>query len=257
MVAKFGNVLKSIKISAVKNSPAILLGVGIVGFFSAMVLVGKETPKALAKIDEKKKELDTDKLKPVEIVKATWVCYIPAAVTAGMSVVCILGSNRINARRYAALSAAYGLTEAAFKDYREKAVEVIGERKDKEIKDRIAKDKIDNHPMDEKDIIITGKGNYLCFDSISGRAFRSDIDYVKKAQNRFNERLLTEMFMTLNEWYGILDIPKLPDIDIGKEIGWKLEDGLLDLCFSSQLTEDGEPCLVIGYNLLPRYNYRD
>jgi len=43
---------------------------------------------------------------------------------------------------------------------------------------------------------------------------------------------------------------------IGDDLGWNIDDGLIDLEFSSQLAEDETPCLVIGYRVAPRYDFR-
>ena len=42
---------------------------------------------------------------------------------------------------------------------------------------------------------------------------------------------------------------------MGDELGWSIEDGLLDIDFGSQITDDGEPCIVLHYNISPKYNY--
>ena len=38
---------------------------------------------------------------------------------------------------------------------------------------------------------------------------------------------------------------------MGEDLGWNIDDGYIDLSFSSQLAEDGTPCLVINYQLSP------
>jgi len=77
-VSKF---LTNVKSSLSKHSPEILVGIGITGMVTTTVLAVKATPKALKLIEETKKEERKDKLTPIETVKATWKCYIPAAVT--------------------------------------------------------------------------------------------------------------------------------------------------------------------------------
>ncbi len=43
----------------------------------------------------------------------------------------------------------------------------------------------------------------------------------------------------------------------GDELGWNIDDGYIDLSFSSQLASDGTPCLVIDYSIAPRYDFRN
>ena len=79
-----------------KRSPEILIGIGIAGMVTTTVLAVKATPKALELINDKKDELEVEKLTPIETVKATWKCYVPAAVSGAVSIACLLGSHSVN-----------------------------------------------------------------------------------------------------------------------------------------------------------------
>lgn len=243
---------KNVRTTLHKHSPEILTGIGIVGMISTTVMAVKATPKALILIEEKKKEEQLDGLTPIETVKTTWKCYVPAAVTGTLATACLIGASSVNSKRNAALATAYTLTETAFKEYKEKVVETIGEKKEQTIKDKVAKEHIDKHPVNNKEIIITGRGDVLCCDAISKRYFRSDIEKIRKAVNDINYRLNVEMYISLNDFYYEIG---LDPTGIGDDIGWNINNGLIDVDFSSQLTADGEPCLVISYNVEPRYEY--
>ncbi len=65
---------------------------------------------------------------PKDIIKTAWPCYIPAAVGA-ISVFCLIGASSTNLRRNAALATAYTLSESTLKEYQEKVVETIGEKR--------------------------------------------------------------------------------------------------------------------------------
>ncbi len=246
------NIVKSVRTVISKRSPEILTGIGIAGMITTTVMAVRATPKALVLIEDKKIENDTDKLTLVETIKATWTCYIPAAVTGTLSVVCLIGANSVNARRNAALATAYTLSESALKEYQEKVIETIGEKKEQTVRDAIAKDKIDRDPVSSKEVIITEKGNTLCYDSISGRYFKSDIDKLKKVENELNRRMRDEMYISLNEFYYEIG---LNPTSIGDDLGWNIDRGYIELNFSSQLADEGTPCLVIDYQVAPRYEY--
>lgn len=246
------NIVKSVRTVISKRSPEILTGIGIAGMITTTVMAVRATPKALVLIEDKKIENDTDKLTLVETIKATWTCYIPAAVTGTLSVACLIGANSVNARRNAALATAYTLSESALKEYQEKVIETIGEKKEQTVRDAIAKDKIDRDPVSSKEVIITEKGNTLCYDSISGRYFKSDIDKLKKVENELNRRMRDEMYISLNEFYYEIG---LNPISIGDDLGWNIDHGYIELNFSSQLADEGTPCLVIDYRVAPRYEY--
>lgn len=251
--------------AARKHSPEILTGIGIAGMLSTTVLAVRATPKALMLIEEKKREKkfavikdggDPD-LTKLEIVKTAWKPYIPAAVTGVASIACLVGASSVNARRNAALAAAYALSESTLADYKEKVVETIGEKKAQEVKDAIAKDKVENDPVTRKEIITTDKGETLCYDALSGRYFKSDIEYIRRAVNNLNERLLFDTHISLNEYYDEIGLEEI--FPMGENLGWTVDPdsankGLIELDFSSQLAE-GTPCLVVGFSNAPRYDY--
>jgi len=250
------NVSKTAKgIQAVigKHSPEILTGIGIAGMIMTTVIAVRGTPKALNLIENIRKESDTDKLTRLEIIQATWKCYISAAITGGLSIACLIGASSVNVRHNAALATAYALSESALKEYREKVVESIGERKEQSIRDAVVKSAVERNPVGNHEVIITEKGNTLCYDSISGRYFKSDIDKIKKAVLEINWNLLRESYVSLNDFYYEIG---LSNTKFGEDLGWKIEDGHVEVRFSSQLAEDDTPCLALDYTIAPRYDYR-
>jgi hypothetical protein len=170
----------------------------------------------------------------------------------GVTVACIIGANSINLKRNAALASVYSITEATLKEYQSKVIETIGEKKEQAVRDEIAKDHLAKDPVSKKEVILTGKGEVLCYDSISGRYFKSDMEKLRRLENDFNKTLLTEMYVSLNDVYYEMG---LKGIKIGDDIGWNV-DSLIEFNFSSQLTDDGQPCIVVDYLVGPRTDYR-
>ena len=246
---------KSAQLTIAKHSPEILTGVGIAGMITSGILAVRATPKALLLIEARHTELGLEhdeKLPPAEAVKATWKCYIPAAVTSLMSIICLVGASSVSARRTAALATAYKLSETALAEYQEKVIEEVGEKKERVIRDKVAEECIKKDPVSNHEVIITGKGTTLCYDGTFGRYFRSDIDSIKKAINKVNRSVVTDMYVSLNDFYDEIG---LSPTKIGDDLGWNLDDGEIDVDFSSQLAEDGTPCLVIRYTVAPRYDF--
>lgn len=251
-----GNVQRSL----IKHSPSILTGIGIAGMVATAVMVGKATPKAVELLQKQKESPDyiepESKMEGVaNVVKTTWKCYLPAAITGFVSITCLLGANSVHAKRNMVLATAYQLSEKAFSEYKDNTVEVVGEKKAQAIQDKIAQKHIEENPINNNEVIVTGKGNSLCYDSISGRYFTSDIERIRRVENELNRELINDLYVSLNEFYHELGLKPI-DERIGDELGWNVDDGLVDIAFSSQLAEDGRPCLVINYNLVPRYNYK-
>lgn len=101
------SIAKGVRTAMKKHSPEILTGIGIAGMITTTVMAVKATPKALILLEEKKDELDTDRLEPKDIIKTAWPCYIPAVVVGSISVFCLIGASSTNLRRNAALATAY------------------------------------------------------------------------------------------------------------------------------------------------------
>lgn len=246
-------VVHAIKDAFEKRTPEILTGIGIAGMITTTVLAVKATPKAILLLNDRKDELETERLPITEVVKTTWKCYIPAAVTCGASIACLIGASSVNLKRNAALATAYKLSEAALSEYRDAVVETIGEKKERDISDKVAEKRVKKNPVTKSDVIVTGNGTTLCLDSISGRYFQSSMQKIESAKNKINERMLYENYVSLNDLYDELG---MECTKIGEDLGWNIfGDGLLDISFSSQLTDDGTPCLVMDYSVEPRHNY--
>lgn len=239
-----------------KHSPELLTGIGIAGMITSTVLAVKATPKALKLIEQKQNELypdSTEKLTPVETVKTTWKCYLPAAITGVAATACLIGANSVNARRNAALAAAYNLSASALSEYKEKVVETIGEKKEQAIRDKVAEERIKKEPVNNSAIIVSGTGNTRCFDTITRRRFTSDIEQIKKIVNELNRRMINgEDCISLNEFYYELG---LEGCAVGDELGWNVTRGLIELDFSAQLDTDGVPCIVLDYMVVPKRGY--
>lgn len=232
-------------------SSEILVATGIVGMLTTTVIAVRATPKALRLIEEAKEEKG-EELTKLETVKAAAKVYIAPTITAVTSTACIIGASKINRRRNAALATAYAISEAALNEYKDKVIATIGEKKESEIQDAIAKDHINRNPVNQNEVIITEKGNTLCYDITSGRYFKSDIDKIKTAIHELNFQMVDDMYVSLNDFYSAIG---LRSTSIGDDMGWNISNGPIKPRFSSQLSEDGTPCLVIKYNIAPMYNY--
>jgi len=230
-----------------KNSPTILTGIGVTGVISTTALAIKGTILAVEVIDDeesyaKRKFTNREKLELV------WKLYLPTAASGIITIAAIVGSNHISSKRNAALMSLYSVADSALKEYQDKVIEMFGEKKEAKVRDEIAQDKLDENPV--HDIIITSKGEHLFFDALSGRYFRSDVETVRRVQNDFNELLFNDMFVPLNEFYDMLG---LEGTEMGRNTGWDVQKGKLDIKFSAKIAADGEPCIVLGYSIEPRF----
>lgn len=262
---------RGVKRGLVRHSPEILTGIGIAGFVTTAVLAVKATPKALSLIEKETENRrcaetgietgsdeqtmrisDSNKLPAADTIKLVWKYYVPAAVMGLLSAACIIGGNTVTRRRNAALAAAYALSETAFREYSEKVAEIVGEEKGCKIKDEIAQKKITDNPVKQCEVIVTEDGNTRCYDTVSGRYFDSDIEKIRKAENKLNKDMRDEMSVSLNDFYYEIG---LPPISVGNDLGWNIDKGYIDIYFSAALDGNEKPCIVLNYKVAPIYDF--
>ena len=247
------------------NSATILSGLAIAGVVATVTLAVRATPVALRRIDvrlnekwadggetlEEKDETRKDGLTVMETVQVTWKDYIPATVAGVATIGCIIGANRIGERKQASLLGAYALVDTAFREYKDEVLAQLGKNKEQKVTDAVAARQIDEHPVNDAQVIITAGGDQLCFDTLTGRYFHSDIEAIRRVENEIKRRVLTDMYAAHNEFYDLLG---LEEVGLGNELGWNIEN-LIELVFTSHLAQDGRPCLAIGYVRFPRVDY--
>lgn len=247
--------LRSFEMAIRKHSPEIMTGIGIAGFITSTVLAVKATPKAIILLDEKKKKekLSKNTKLPVgEVVKTTWKCYVPTVVTGVAAGACVVGGQVSSLRRNTALAAAYSLSASTLKTYQQKVIETIGEKKEKEIRDEVAKDQIRNNPVGRNEIIIAGNGSIRCYDPTTNRYFVSSVDKLRRIEVKLNKDLINCMFVSLSDYF---DEVGLSPTNISDDLGWNSDD-TIEFDFSSQLDEMDNPVLVVSFRVGPREDYR-
>lgn len=255
------------------NSSVILLALGITGLLTTTAVAVSVTPKAVKKIEEHKgkiqgvktkiseskmpeetKELKKEKaLLYLDAGKDLGLLYGPAAILACTSCMCLIKSHNIEHKRLTAMTAAYQISETARREYKDKVLETLGAKKEKDIRDAIAQDKVKENPPDKQSDTYTSTQDTLCYDTMSGRYFRSSGEHIKKIENIMNRKLRNEHYISLNEVYDELG---LEHIRLGDELGWNIERDEIDFNLSGMLNDDDVPILVVDYYVAPRYDYR-
>lgn len=245
--------VKGVRMAASKHSPAILTGIGVALGVTATVLAVKATPKAMQLLEEKKEAEEVDELTPVEVVKTAWKPYIPVAITTVASAACVIGAHSVHMKRTAALAAAYKISETALSEYSSKVLETVGEKKEQTIREKVAQERIDKKPVGNREVIVTGDGDTLCYDYYSDRYFYSDVNKLRKAENKLNKQILHDIggSVSLNEFYDEINLKRTPD---GDKFGWNTDD-LIDLDIHAGLSDNDKPCIVVAHYVGPKYDY--
>lgn len=230
------------------NSPVILTGLATAGVVTTAVMAAKAVPRALNSVWEAESEF-TEPITAKQKVQLTWRYFVPAGIMGSATIACIIGAHTISTRRSAALASAFALSETAFKEYREKAVEVAGKAKEKAIREGVAQDKV-NEAEGASEIVLLGGDDILCFDTYTSRFFKSSKNALEKAEVEINRRILNEMYASLNDWYNLIGLKTVSE---GDNLGWN-NDHPLELIFSA-VFEEGKPVAAIDYRFSPRPDF--
>lgn len=252
---KMSILAKQAKKLVANNAPAILTSVGVAGALTTAYLVGKASFKAAEIIDNENKRRDEsiDEY-PMELsdkFEMVWREYVPAAAVAALTVAAIIGSNHISTRRAAAMASALTVSDKIFTEYKKAVVDKIGEKKEQEVHDKVVTDQVENLPKRDTEVVIIN-GDVLCMDARSGRTFTSNMEDLRRAVNDVNQRMLCDSYVSLSEFYDLIG---LDATDESSEVGWRADDGLLEPRYTSALTKDSKPCLVISFDVKPHYRY--
>jgi hypothetical protein len=153
-----------------KNSPEILMGVGIAGVVATVVTACRATVKAGEVLDEHKENMDMinqavevadegeyteqDIKKDKLIVYSKTAVgmarlYAPTIAIGSLSIVCILVSNRIIKKRYLGAVAAYNALSVSYETYRKRVREKYGDDVDYEMRYGVTRETIEEKTKDE------------------------------------------------------------------------------------------------------------
>ena len=254
MKEKLMKTYKKVELKAIKHSPEILAGVGVVGVVGSLVMACKATTKLSDVLEESKEQLD--KIKEVaadpayeekytqdDAKKDTTITYVqtamkvtklyaPSVILCASSLGCLLASNNILKKRNAALSAAYMTVDKSFKEYRKRVADRFGEEVEKEIRYNIKAEEITKVDEDGNEVTETVKvmdgtddpnsySDYARFFDESCAAWQNDAEYnltfLKAQQQYANDLLKAKGRLFLNEVYRMLGID---ETKAGQVVGW-------------------------------------
>lgn len=241
-----------------KHSPEILLAAGVVGVVASGVMACKATLKVEEIVDDAKHKIDMihkvsadpemaekyteeDSKKDLAIVYTqTAVKFIklygPSVALAGVSIGCMIGSNRILNKRNVALAAAYATVDKGFKEYRGRVIERFGKELDKELKYGIKAKEIEEVSVDEKGKEVSTKSTVEVMDPNSYSPYSIIFDdgntgwdpdpeltkyFLIQQQNWANERLKAKGHLFLNEVYDMLGAKRTK---AGAQVGWVYDE---------------------------------
>lgn len=197
-----------------------------------------ETKDALDKLKACKNGEDSKKDKAKIYAKAagkTVKNYAPAAASMTVGIGLILGSHKIMKNRNASLAAGYAALDAAYRKYRERVREAVGEDAERDIRYGISRSKVDviedngdgKKPKKTKVEVAEIKdplalySPYAKFFDESCIEWTKDPEYnmtfLRLVQNQMNDKLKAQGHLFLNEVYDALGIART---SMGNRVGW-------------------------------------
>lgn len=247
-----GNMLRRVAKLADDNSPALLTAAGVAGVVITAFLTARSAAKS-AEIIRVVEEDHGEQITTGEKAELVWKQYIPPFCAGAVTITCIVLANRIGTRRVAAMAALAAVSERAYEEYKLKVRERVGEHKERAIRDEINQMRVDQQPPKSNEVFIVGEGEVLFMDSFTRRYFKSTVEKVRRAENDINARIVTDFYASLTEFYDLIGLPKTAYSD---EVGWNL-DNRLKVNFTTAISEEQKPCMVIDFDSFPKVGFED
>lgn len=266
-----------------KHSPTIMFVGGVIGVVATAVLASRATLHVDDILDE-----HDDMIQKIEDTHETRIdytdvmaqrdkavvyfrtgarmarVYAPAVLLGGVSIALLTGAHVVLNRRYAGAAAAYAAVDKAFKAYRARVKEELGEDKDREF--RYGNNPF--QPLDELGVTherrnAEGTLQYARFFDESNKNWKSTSHlnsfFLKCTQSWANDLLRMNGHVFLNEVYDMLGFDRTRE---GAIVGWVLErgdgkgDGYIDFGifdhdqFSGKRFVAGEePSVLVDFNV--------
>jgi hypothetical protein len=240
----FRDLIKNGSRFATENAPAILTAFGVVGTVTTAVLTGKASFDAAQRLADAeftknvKEGFEAPEPTTFDKVKIVWPCYIPAVFAGATTVGAIIFAHRVSSRRAMAIALAYAASEGRLEEYQDKVKEKFGIKKETEVRDELAADRVNR---DAKGIVFGGvEGKVLCHDAYSGRFFWSTIETVNKAVNDVNREILQNDSATISDFYDAIDASGLDHTSLSDEMGWNAAESL-SLAWTQVASPNGGP----------------
>ena len=284
---------KKAQLTVRKHSPEILMVAGVIGTVAGAVMACKETLELEDVLDECKQEkmeleeqyamceeysedaLKKDQVKltikqAVKIVKL----YAPSIIMEATSIGVIFASNDIMRKRNASMAAAYATLNSMYKRYRQNVIESYGEEVDKDMRFGVKHEKVTEIDEDGNKVKIDARivdldntalaiSDYSRFFQAGCKGFdassgRYNLLYLKGIQAMFNNKLIADGYVMLNDVYRELGFDTIPE---GWSIGWVYDEenpigdnyidfGLYEARNKNQrAVNDWEPVILMDFNV--------
>ncbi len=207
------------------------------------------------RLEETLPDYDGSELTFARKAELVWKEFVPAAIATAASGLFIIASNRAGHEKYMAMLGAYELSKKAFDDYRDSAIDILGEEKSEEIENRVAVQQAARNTPAIAVKNVDGSSNPTLFVR-SGLAFYADIDTVYHAVNWVNHELNSYRRVSENEFLEAIGVSTRHNDDGDKKLWEPTTAGdMVEIRFGHDFYDDSAslPCAVIRFNREPQY----
>ena len=246
-----------------KHGGTILAVAASVGVVATAIETGRASTKAQKIIEKNAIAIDSENYgkscyTTKQKVLDCWKVYVPAAILGGGTIACILGSNALNKKQLASMTAAYMALGKTYQEYRRQVAERIGAEEEKKLRMEVAEKAKSEDVQRDKD----GDVIRLFYEPASKRYFHATMSRVIEASYYFNRELATNGCISVNEWCNYLCADELTVTPEGDQMGWCLDQLIydwdaywMDFEYDKQITDDGLECYYLAPALDPVKNY--
>lgn len=239
------NLMKSASRFLKKNGGTILAIGASVGVVLTAIETGKASTKAQKIIEKNTIAIDCENYgkscyTTKQKVLDCWKTYVPAVILGGGTIACILGSNALNKKQIASLTAAYMALGKTYQTYRAQVRQMVGDQQESTIFETTK-----SIEMTEKDQTVENAATekLLCYEPISKRYFHATEAELLTAFYEVNHDFATNGYIALNDFYGYLNLDFVPELD---DRGWSMDylgamwdNYWIDFNYQKQHTDDG------------------
>src|SRR5574344_453230 len=284
---------KKAQLTVRKHATEILMVAGVIGTVAGAVMACKETLELEDVLDECKQEkmeleeqyamceeysedaLKKDQVKlTIKQVAKIVKLYAPSVIMEVTSIGVILASNDIMRKRNATMAAAYATLNSMYKRYRQNVIESYGEEVDKDMRFGVKHEKVTEIDEDGNKVKVDARivdldntalaiSDYSRFFQMGCKGFdassgRYNLLYLKGIQAMFNNKLIADGYVMLNDVYRELGFDTIPE---GWSIGWVYDEanpigdnyidfGLYEARNKNQrAVNDWEPVILMDFNV--------
>lgn len=252
-----GHFCGSIAKGAKDNGGTILSIAAIVGIAATGYFAARGGIKHASTVSEAEWEEKTPVQKGINLATD----FGPAIAAGIGTAVCIVGANALNKKQQATLMSAYIAGDQAFKKYRKKVDEVLGEGSDQKVQEAISNEMLECLPADR--VIKVPKGcsdeeilfylDYPVFEDGEGLWIKSTLAFVKDCAAALNRNFAIRGYAELYEYIKLLFNGE-NDEDLGVGVGWGFTDGIDQgwsyIDFNYYLVESTDPDTPSYYRIV-------